>query len=179
MEKRDQSVERHDDGSRVRKPTYAVEVCFLVVMFGVVLAAFIEAFNYKLVSSRTPFVIMVPLLGLIIWHATRLLKGDAWREVKFHIASALSGHYKAFSKLTKLTLAFVALWLTILFLGHYIAIAAFMVFSMYVMGGERLKLALVVGAVATVVIYALFEHGFNIELYRGLFFRYLAGYRDF
>ena len=66
MEKRDQSVERHDDGSRVRKPTYAVEVCFLVVMFGVVFAAFIEAFNYKLVSSRTPFVIMVPLLGLIL-----------------------------------------------------------------------------------------------------------------
>jgi hypothetical protein len=36
-----------------------------------------------------------------------------------------------------------------------------------------------VAAVATLTIYVLFEEFFNIDLYRGLIYRYFAGYRIF
>ena len=172
-------VQRHEDGSRVKSTSYALEICFLAFVFVVVLAAFIEAFNYKLVSSRTPFVIMTPLLILVVWHGVRLMNPDAWREVKFHAGSAISGRYPLFNKLVGLSLAFVALGMIIYAFGHYIGIFAFMLFLMKVMGKEKLLLALIVSAVATGVIFVLFEKGFNIELYRGLLFRYMAGYRVF
>ena len=94
-------------------------------------------------------------------------------------ARALRGGYPVFNKLAVLTACFIGLGLIIWIFGHYIGIAVFMFVLMYGLGGERIGLALVVTAVATAVIWGLFEHGFNIELYRGLLFRYLAGYRVF
>jgi hypothetical protein len=52
-------------------------------------------------------------------------------------------------------------------------------FLMNVLGREKLMLSLIVSAVATALIVLLFEKGFNIELYRGLLFRYMAGYKVF
>lgn len=174
-----EKVRRHEDGSRVKSTSYALEIVFLGFIFLVVLAAFGEAFRYKFVSSRTPFVIMVPLLILIAVHAIRLLSGDAWKEVKFHLGAAVAGRYATFNKLTGLAASFVALGAIIYVFGHAIGIFVFMLFLMKVMGREKLGLSLIVAVVATAVIWILFEKGFNIELYRGLVFRYFAGYRVF
>ena len=160
--------ERHDDGSKVKSTHYALEIVFLGLMFLVVLAAFAEAFSYKLVSSRTPFVIMVPLLVLILFHAARIMSGDAWRELQFHVRGAVAGQYKPFNKLA-------ALAATVFGLGAF----TFMLFLMRVLGREKLMLSLIVSAVATALIVLLFEKGFNIELYRGMIFRYMAGYKVF
>ena len=43
----------------------SLEICFLAFVGILVLMAFAQAISYELVSSRTPFVIMVPLLILI------------------------------------------------------------------------------------------------------------------
>jgi hypothetical protein len=171
--------ERHDDGSKVRSTHYALEIVFLGLIFLVVLVAFAEAFTYKLVSSRTPFVIMVPLLVLILYHAIRLLRGDVWRELQFHLSAAVTGRYKPFNKLAALAATFFGLGAIILVFGHAVGIFTFMLFLMNVLGREKLMLSLIVSAVATALIVLLFEKGFNIELYRGLLFRYMAGYKVF
>ena len=173
------TTRRHSDGSRVKSTSYALEIIFLAFVFILVFAAFIEAFSYKLVSSRTPFVIMVPLLILIVVHGVRLMGGDAWREVRFHLGETVRGRYPTFYKLFGLSLSFVVLGVIILIFGHFIGIFVFMVYLINVMGKEKLKLALIISVVATAVIFLLFEKGFNIELYRGLVFRYMAGYRIF
>jgi hypothetical protein len=41
---------------------------------------------------------------------------------------------------------------------------------------EKLSASLIIPTVVTVIIYMLFEHLFNIELYRGLIFRIWMGY---
>jgi hypothetical protein len=51
--------------------------------------------------------------------------------------------------------------------GHYVGISVFMFVLMRWVSNERPILALLVSIGVTVLIYFLFEHGFNIELYRG------------
>jgi hypothetical protein len=171
--------EHHEDGSKVRSTSYALETVFLGLMFFVIMAALFEAFSYKLVSSRTPFVIMVPLLALIVFHAARLLSRDVWQELKFHLRSAVRGQYNAFNKLAALAATFFGMGAIIVVFGHAIGIFTFMVFLMKVLGREKLLLSLIVSSVATGIIILLFEKGFNIELYRGLIFRFMAGYKIF
>ena len=144
-----------------------------------VFAAFLQAFRFEFVSARTPFVIMVPLLAMIAFQLVRLMRRSDLAGPSAIVGKALRGAYPAFNRLFRLSLAFVGLALTIEVFGHYIGIATFMVFLMRVMGRERLWLSLLVSGAATAVIYLAFERGFNVELYRGLFFRYLQGYRDF
>ncbi|MFQ5981748.1 MAG: tripartite tricarboxylate transporter TctB family protein [Woeseiaceae bacterium] len=51
--------------------------------------------------------------------------------------------------------------------GHYVGISVFMFVLMYTISREHPIFALIVSVGVTVLIYFLFEHGFNIELYRG------------
>ena len=57
--------DRPQDSGDDHADLLTLEICFLGLVGLVVVAAFIEALGYKLVSSRTPFVIMAPLLILI------------------------------------------------------------------------------------------------------------------
>lgn len=170
---------RQGEAAKPGFAVFALEVCFLLFLFLVVLAAFIEAFQYAFVSARTPFVIMVPLLALIAFQGLRLTRGDQLLAVVRIAVDAVSGRNPAFNKLFALSLSFVGLALMIEVFGHYIGIGVFMFFLMRVMGKEKLQLSLIVAVIATAVIYFMFEKGFHIELYRGLFFRYLQGYHDF
>ena len=60
--------------------------------------------------------------------------------------------------------------------GHYVGISVFMFVLMYWVSNERPIFALLVSIGVTVLIYILFEHGFNIELYRGYIPRLLGRY---
>jgi len=158
---------------------FTVEICFLAIVALVVVAALIEAFSYKLVSSRTPFVIIVPLLLLIGLHARRLfvVRGRyQWQEA---IRKVFRGQSPMFKKIAVLTGWFLVLLVLIQAAGHYAAIAFFMFMLVWYVAKERLVTALVLSAVMTLAIFVLFEEFFNIELYRGMIFRYFAGYRDF
>lgn len=158
---------------------FALEACFLAFLGLAVLAAFVEAFSYQIVSSRTPFVIMVPLLALIAVQARRLMAAGSRHRVRDRIALALNRSTPAFGKVLAMQGWLALLLLLIVLGGHYVGIAAFMFLLMRVAAKERLVLALAVTAATTALIFVLFEYGFDIELYRGMIFRYFAGYRVF
>jgi hypothetical protein len=165
--------------SEDRANMLTLEICFLALVGLVVLAAFLEATTYKLVSSRTPFVIMVPLILLIVFHARRLFKVRKQAEFNRRISLALSGKMPSLNKVVSQSGWMVALLAMVVVLGHVVAIAIYSFVLMRIIAKENLKLALTVTVVTTVFIYVLFEMGFNVELYRGLILRYFLGFRDF
>ena len=169
-----------DEAVRIdqRGNLYALEAVFLAVVAVVTVAAFVQALGYKLVSSRTPFVIMVPLLILIVVHARRLMGLRETLGVRERIARTLQGRNQTFNKALGFSGWMVALVAAITVLGHYVAIFGFCVILMR-RAGERWALALIVAAGSTLFIWAVFEIAFNIDLYRGLIVRYFLGYRDF
>ncbi len=158
---------------------FALEVVFLAVVAAVVVAAFIEATGYALVSSRTPFVIMVPLFGLIVLQAVRLVRSEHRGHVVARLSRVWSGQNFYFNKVLGIVILCAVLLVTILLFGHFPAIALFIFVLTRVLARENLKLSLIVAAVCTGLIYLLFEIGFDIELYRGMIVRYFQGYRVF
>jgi len=158
---------------------FALEICFLGLVGLVVVIAFLEATTYKIVSSRTPFVIMVPLLILIAIHAYRL-----WRiRSEFHpgrrISAAFHGKNLSLNKVLGFTGWMFGMLLIIAALGHYVGVFLFCLILMRFLEGESWKLTLMVATGTTLFIFGVFEVAFNIDLYRGLIPRWFLGYRDF
>ena len=156
-----------------------LEICFLLVIGIVVVAAFFEALTYKLVSSRTPFVIMVPLFVLIVIHARRLFRVRKHADFIHRLKLAMEGSVPAFNKVVAMSGWMAALLAMIMVLGHYAGILIFGFILMRLVAKESLVMSLAVTVITTALIFVLFEIGFNVELYRGLVWRYFAGYRDF
>ncbi|MBX2838352.1 MAG: hypothetical protein KTR35_15960 [Gammaproteobacteria bacterium] len=179
----DQEPAEHQQNSADFKTTNeesrVLEICFGIFLTLVVLWAFIESFSYDIVSSRTPFVIMVPLLLLLAMHLNRLRNTVSLAEIRLQLSTALKGGNSTFNRLANLFswMAFFAVG--ILILGHYPAMLIFVIALLLTAGRRDWKLIVLLGVVTTVVIFILFEFGFNIELYRGLILRYFTGYNDF
>lgn len=169
-----------EEAERARRGNlYALEICFLAFIGIVVVFFFFEAMTYKIVSSRTPFVIMVPLLILIAIHARRLWSARAEFSPQGRISTALRGSNQTFNKVIGFAGWLVALVLIITVFGHYAGIFLFCVIMMHFVAGENWKLTLMVAAGTTLFIFGVFEFLFNIDLYRGLVLRWFLGYRDF
>jgi hypothetical protein len=158
---------------------YALEICFLGFIAFFVLVAFVQALGYKLVSSRTPFVIMVPLGILIVVHALRLWRARSEFHPGARIREALSGMTPGMNAVLGISAWMLVMVLMILVLGHYAGIFLFCVILMRFLAGEKWLLTILVSAAATFFIFAVFEYAFNIDLYRGLIVRYFLGFRDF
>lgn len=158
---------------------FALEILFLGFIAVVVLAAFFEALTYKLVSSRTPFVIMAPLAIFIFVHARRLWRVRQDFNPRARIADAFAGRNQNFKKIVGFSAWMIGMVLMILVLGHYAGIFLFCVILMRYLEGERWMLTLMVAAATTMFIFGVFEYVFNIDLYRGLIIRYFLGFRDF
>lgn len=158
---------------------FALEVCFLAVLGIIVLGAFLQALSYPLVSARTPFVIMVPLLALIAFQAFRLLQMRGSYHPLATIRNVLAGHVPFVRKLAGLHVWMLGLFVMINLAGHYIALATFIFMLVWREAKERLLLAVVLSLATTAVMFGLFEYGFHIGLYPGLIYRYFAGYRIF
>ena len=158
---------------------YLLEICFLGLVGVVVVAAFFEALTYKLVSARTPYVIMVPLFLLIAIHARRLWRVRAEFDVGARLSSAISGHTVGLNKVIGISAWLAGLVLMITVFGHYAGIFLFVLLLMRLGAKEAWRLSLIVAAGSTLFIYGVFEFLFNIDLYRGLIVRYFLGFRDF
>lgn len=156
-----------------------LEICFLGLAGVLVVAAFFEALTYQLVSSRTPFVIIVPLFVLILMQALRLYPHRHEAGFGGRMRTALTGGMPGLNKVVKITLWLVGLLLIIVGFGHFVGLGVFCFGLMWRLGGVPPKLALIVALGTLAAIFIIFEIAFDLELYRGLFFRYLAGYRDF
>ena len=162
-----------------RSNQVALEMVFLAVIALVVIAAFIEALSYKLVSSRTPFVIMVPLLVLIAIHAWRMYQVRLDTNLKERLNMAFTGQIQWFNKVVALSGWCVGMFVLILAFGHFAGIFLFMLILMRLVARERFWLSFWISLGTTAVIYVTFEIGFNIEMWKGYLYRWYAGYRDF
>jgi hypothetical protein len=156
-----------------------LEIAFLGAVLIMVLAALWAAFGYKIVSARTPFVIMAPLILLIILQFWRLFREQSLAALLQSIPVAFTERGADFNKTLSLSGWLVALGLIIWGFGHYIGISLFMFLLMKIAAKQKLLTSLIISVGATAVIYITFKVGFSIELYRGLLFRYMAGYNDF
>lgn len=158
---------------------FSLEVIFLCFIGGVVILAFIEALSYKLVSSRTPFVIMVPLLILIGVQMLRVAGGEHGQGIRARAGRALRGGNALINSMAGISLWMTLYGLAMLLAGHYVASFAFIALLVRRAANEPMKLALILAACTTAVVFVVFEYGFQIELYRGLIYRWFAGYRVF
>lgn len=154
----------------------ALEIVFLAVVGLFVIGGFIAALDYDFVSARAPIVIMVPLLVLIAAQLFRNRRAAEQHVVIHQLKHALKGEDREFNSVVRFV-AFMAMLLLMIYVaGHYVGISLFMFALMYWISREHPILALLISIGVTVLIYLLFEHGFNIELYRGYLPRLLSGF---
>ena len=154
-----------------------LEFCFSLFVGIVVLAAFISSLTYDFVSARTPIVILIPLLILSVVQIKRAWNAvSAELNLKADLVNIFSLKNKEFNGIAGFFGWMIFLLILIFVTGHYVGMAVFMFFLMYLVAEEKLLLSLIISVVVTIIIYMLFEHLFNIELYRGLIFRIWAGY---
>ena len=173
----DQEIKQNTHSNATEKKYLALEFCFSIFVSIIVLSAFIACLTYDFVSARTPIVILVPLLVLSGIQLTRAWKAAAG---EIHLIADLSNVFsfknKEFNGIAGFFGWMIFLLILIFVTGHYVGAAVFMFFLMHLVAEEKLSLSIIVSVVTTIIIFMLFEHLFNIELYRGLIFRIWAGY---
>lgn len=164
---------------RARGNLFTLEILFLGFIAVIVLIAFVQALSYKLVSSRTPFVIMAPLAVLIAVHARRLWRVRGEFNPRARLSDAMSGANRNFKTIVTFSAWMIALVAMILVFGHYAGLFLFCVILMRFIAMETWLLTLLVAAGTVLFVWGVFEYAFNIDLYRGLIVRYFLGFRDF
>lgn len=162
-----------------RRDRFVLEVFFLAILACCVVAAFVEALSYDLVSSRTPFVIMLPLACLIVIQASRMARSEARVGLRGRLSRAWNGTNLQFNKVLLINLTFVLLLVAVVVLGHYPALFLFIFVLIRALARERMKTGLLIAAGTTLAIFLVFEWAFGIDLYRGLIIRHFQGYNDF
>jgi len=154
----------------------ALELVFISFIGLVVIGAFIAALNYDFVSARAPLVIMAPLLILIGMQFNKIRRQVGHDVLLNQLSHAFKGRNSKFNSVLRF-IAYMTLLLLLIYVGgHYVGISVFMFVLMHWVSKERPILALLISVGVTVLIYFLFEHGFNIELYRGYIPRLLGSY---
>lgn len=169
----DREPEQQETDEAVQKKV-ALELVFISVVGLFVLGGFIAAIGYDFVSARAPIVIMVPLLLLIAYQFNKSRKEAQGHVVLQEMSRAFKGANPEFNSVARF-IGFMGLLLFLIwFAGHYVGISIFMFVLMYWISREHPVLALLVSIGVTILIYLLFEYGFNIELYRGYLPRLLT-----
>lgn len=156
-----------------------LELCFSVFILLVVLGGFLSALTYDFISARTPLVIMVPLLFLIVLEVRRAWKAAANVNAMEQLTEVFTFKNSEFNTRAGFFLWMIVLLFLIFIAGHYAGIAAFIFMMLHMVADEKPGLSLGVATGTTLLIYVLFELVFSMELYRGLIYRIWAGYSVF
>jgi len=151
------------------------ELCFIAVVSLIIVAAFISALGYEFVSARTPLVIMVPLIILTGMQFVRVIKASRGVDVASDLSIVAKGNSKAFNRAAGFVGLMALLLALIVVAGHYAGIAIVMFVLLRLVSKEEMLFSLALTAGVTVVIFLLFELGFDIELHRGAIIRILSG----
>jgi len=152
-----------------------LELYFIVAVGLIVATAFFSASTYEFVSARTPIVIMVPLIILVGVQFIRAKKASRNVDVRSVLSAVARGDNKSFNRAAGFVGWMVLLQALILVAGHYAGIAILMFVLLRLVSKEQILFSLALSAAVTVVIFLLFELGFDIELHRGAIFRIWAG----
>ena len=156
-----------------------LELCFIFFVGLIVAAAFISALSYDIVSARTPLFIMVPLLILIGVHFIRVKKTSRSIDVLPILSLVARGENQRFNIVAGFVGWMVVLLALITVAGHYVGIAALMFILLRIISKEEMLLSLAITTGVTLMIFILFEYGFDIELHRGAIYRIWVGDADF
>lgn len=158
--------------SRARDKS-SLELCFIAVTGILVSCAFVAALTYDTASAIAPLCIMIPLLILIAVQVRRTLRVRQSGALLPDLRRAASGENAAFNA-SAVFIGWMFVLLAMIFVaGHYAGIAVFMFVMLRLVSREQLVLAAAVSVGVTLLIYLLFEYGFEIEMYRGLIARWL------
>lgn len=152
-----------------------LELYFIVVIGLIVAAAFISAMSYEFVSARTPLVVMLPLIVLIAAQFIRAKKASENVDVRSVLSTVTKGDNQTFNRAAGFIGWMILLLALIVVAGHYAGIAILMFVLLRLVSKEQILFSLALSTVVTVVIFLLFELGFDIELHRGAIFRIWAG----
>ena len=148
----------------------SLELYFIAIAGLAFIAALVGTFHYEFVSARIPVFILVPLLILTTMQFNR--SRQASLKPAFDKNSDMS-------KALWFMASTVLLLGLILVVGHFAGIATFMFIALRNVSKKDSIFALAVASSVTLVVYILLEYGFGIELYRGVVYRALMGYRVF
>jgi len=168
----------HHDETNAEENT-TLELLFISIVGVLFIAALLGAVSYDFIPARTPVFILIPLLIL-----TSVQINRSWRMVQNQNTStevttsstAMNSHMSKAMGLVAWTLSLLGL---IIIAGHYVGTATFMFVLLRNVSKKETIFALAVAASVTLALFILFEIGFDIELYRGLIYRTLSGYKDF
>jgi hypothetical protein len=149
-------------------------LCFITLLGLIVIGAFIAALTYDYISARAPLFVMVPLIILIGVQFNHARKQAPVRDLLAEASRAFKGNNYNFNRVTIFIGLMALLLLLIDLAGHYIGISVFMFVLMRWLAKERLWLSIAIALGVTLLIFVLFEYGFNIELYRGYLFKLLS-----
>ena len=156
-----------------------LEIAFLALISVAAGAALIEALDYDSARGATPFAILAPLTFLILLQAARTWRFRGDIQVFDTLRRALAGALPGLNAVVRVIGGLALLFGAIAIFGHYVGLLSFVVALMRLAGKESLRLSMGVGLIATALIYIGFEYVLDVEMYRGLLFRYLVGYRAF
>jgi len=156
-----------------------LELVFISVAGILFAAALAGAMNYDYLPARTPVFILVPLLLLtaLQFNRARILKrqrpSSAASTRSFFATGAHLG------KALEIFIWTILLFVLIVLAGHYAGILAFMFLLLKIVSKKDTTLALAIAGSVTLALFILFEIAFDIELYRGLLYRFFHGYKVF
>ena len=152
-----------------------LELYFIAAIGLIVAAALFSASGYEIVSARTPIVIMLPLIILIGVQFVRVKKASRTVGVRHILSAVAKGDNETFNRAAGFIGWMILLLTLILFAGHYADIAVLMFVLLRLVSREGILFSLALTAGVTVVIFLMFELGFDIELHRGAIFRIWDG----
>lgn len=159
--------------------TAALDLCFILAVGALMIAAFISALTYDFVSARTPIVILIPLLIMIAIQVKKSYHAGGFADISHAFSEVMQGKNPEFNGVAAF-FGWLVLLLSLIFLvGHYAGMAIFMFMLLHVVAEEKLGLSLTISIVVTLVIYLLFEQVFSIALDRGLVYQVWNGYSIF
>lgn len=170
-----------EQGADVSKEIRVAEVVFILFLLGVTVAAILESFTYSMTAARTPLVILIPLLLLIIGitvREIRVMRRDSASLVDT-VKTALRGKYPKFQKFLAFALWLILLMIMVAILGHYVAVALFTWILMRPVGKETNALAIKVALGVPLAIFGLFDLVLGLEMFPGLIYQVWAGYDVF
>lgn len=144
------------------------EFIFVVAVGLITVAAFFAALGYELVSARTPLTVLVPMLILIAIQFNRVRKKVTAADLRGEIRHVVSGQRARLRETSALMFWMFFLLAVIWLAGHFAGMAVFMFIMLRMVAKQGMLMSVGVTAGVTIVLYALFSHLFNIELYRGL-----------
>jgi len=153
---------------------------YFITAAGILFAmALLGALSYDSLPSRTPVFILIPLLTLTALqiNRARILHRAMHTSVALKRSVFAPDHH--LGKAFEIIIWTILLLVLIVFAGHYAGILTFIFLLLKMVSKKDATLALAIAASVTLALFILFEIAFDIELYRGLVYRAVNGYKLF